>query len=122
MTGCSKAIQIRSNSIRARTDRTERIKIPATLSRRHPLERLDQPTKSLSADDPREIDRFIRLRRILSQRRKVTAARLRTRGIVVLDEFANEVIQVAAPEHQEVVQAFLLDRLNRALALGIQVR
>ena len=47
---------------------------------------------------------------------------MRSLRVVIVHELANQVVEVPLPEGDEVVQAFLLQRLNEALGIGIEVR
>ena len=47
---------------------------------------------------------------------------MRPLGVIVLDEFSDEIIEVLLAKNKEVVETFLLDGLHESLDVGIQVR
>ena len=47
---------------------------------------------------------------------------MRPLGVVVLDVLANQIVEVLLAEHQEVIEALDLQRLNQPLDVGVGVR
>ena len=74
---------------------------------------LEQPAEALLADD------LARLRwwQASGRRWHVADALVRSALVVVVDEFADEVVQVVLTEHDEVVEALLLERLHEPLGV-----
>ena len=83
---------------------------------------LDQPTEPFVADDLIEYDRLIFRRRIGTGRRQEISRRMRSLSVIIANVLTDEIVEVLLATDQEIVQAFVLDRLDHSFTTGIQVR
>ena len=51
----------------------------------------------------------------------MVSMRVRSRFVVVLDKFANQVIEMILAEGNEMVEAFRLDGLNETFDTGVEI-
>lgn len=87
-------------------------------SRSGPLVMPQHPAQPLAADDLSGA-----WRRCSRHRQRPVLHRLvRPLGVIVLDVLAADVVQVLPPEDDELVKAFLLDRLHEPLYIRVLVR
>ena len=85
------------------------------------MHRLDHATKPFSKNNLFETDRLPFGHRRLVFERPVVSIGVRTRLVVVNNEFANQVIEIILAERYEMAEAFRLDRLYESFDPGIQV-
>ena len=95
--------------------------LPIFRSSHLPLKRLNQSPNVLL--DLNLIDgncrQFIRL---LSNRWQVVPFHMRSLRIVILREFIRQIVEMLLAKHNELVEAFQFDCLNKQLSMTIQVR
>ena len=86
------------------------------------MHRLDHTPKPFSTDDFFKPNRLPLGHWRLITRRPMVSMRVRSRFVVVLDKFANQVVEMILAEGNEMVEAFGLNGLNKSFDPGVQIR
>ena len=86
------------------------------------MHRLDHTAKPFFADDLLKPNRLPLGHRRLLTRGPMVSMRVRARFVVVLDKFANQVVEMILAEGNEMVEAFGLNGLNKSFDPGVQIR
>ena len=82
---------------------------------------LDHAPKPFSADDLLKANRFPLRHGRLLKRRPMVSMGVRTRFVIVLDKFANQVVEMSLAEGNEMVETFGLDRLHKTFDSGVEI-
>lgn len=99
-------------------------------SSRCPRIRFQQSAKPLSAADfvelgnrrPGWFSLFLSAVRLRRDQRLVLQALMRPFHVIVLQKLLAQVIEMPEPEHDKVIETFLLDRLDEPLGVDVHVR
>ena len=81
----------------------------------------DHAAKPVSADDLLDSNRLPLRHGRLLKRRPMVSMEVRARFVIVLDKFANQVVEMILAEGNKMVETFGLDRLHKTFDSGVEI-